>query len=163
VKLIVADTGPILHLKEAGALYLLPLIGSVFVPAIVVSELQLHDSDFADNKLPDWLQRIDLSEAAAQRSVEWQQSGILDRGEAESLSAALDMRPDWFLTDDAAARVMAESLSQETHGSLGVVLWAATTKQISKSEGELLLDGLEKSSLWLSSKVRAEARRLLER
>jgi predicted nucleic acid-binding protein len=49
------------------------------------------------------------------------------------------MRPDWFLTDDAAARLMAESLGLEAHGSLEVELWAASTHLIGKPEAERVL------------------------
>ena len=37
MKRLVADTGPILHLHEAGALHLLPLIGEIFLPPPVWS------------------------------------------------------------------------------------------------------------------------------
>jgi len=68
------------------------------------------------------------------------------------------MKPDWFLTDDAAARLMAESLGMEVHGSIGVVLWAAAHRLIARIEAERPLTGLERSSLWMSPRVRAEAR-----
>ena len=58
---------------------------------------------------------------------------------------------------------MAEQLNVEVHGSLGVVLWATANKLIKKSEAEPLLSGLEKSSLWMSPKVRAEARAALNK
>jgi hypothetical protein len=34
MKRLVADTSPILHLLEAGALHLLPLIGEIFLPPL---------------------------------------------------------------------------------------------------------------------------------
>jgi hypothetical protein len=42
MKRIVADTGPILHWHEAGALHLFPLIGKVFLPPPVAAELCAH-------------------------------------------------------------------------------------------------------------------------
>jgi len=77
------------------------------------------------------------------------------------MALASAVRPDWFLTDDAAARLMAESLGLEPHGSLGVVLYAATQRRIGKSEATAYLTGLERSSLWLSPRVRAAARQAL--
>ena len=82
-------------------------------------------------------------------------------GEAEALALAIELKADWFLTDDAAARLLAESLRFEVHGSLGVVLWAAATRQVGKDEAESLLAGLERSSLWMSARVRDEARTAL--
>jgi predicted nucleic acid-binding protein len=99
-----------------------------------------------------------LSSAARQRAFEWQRAGLLHGGEAEALALALEIKTDWLLTDDAAARLMAESLNIEVHGSIGVVLWMAANKRLKKLEAESLLAGLEKSSLWMSPEVRAEAR-----
>jgi predicted nucleic acid-binding protein len=80
-----------------------------------------------------------------------------------ALALALEIKSDWFLTDDAAARLMAESLGIETHGSIGVVLWAAADKLVKKAEAETCWSGLEKSSLWMSPKVRFEAKVALEK
>jgi predicted nucleic acid-binding protein len=88
---------------------------------------------------------------------------LLHGGEAEALALAFDLKPDWFLTDDAAARLMAESLKVETHGSIGVLLWAASQRLIGESEAKLLLANLENSPLWMSAKVRSEARAALEK
>ena len=82
-------------------------------------------------------------------------------GEAEAPALAIELKADWFLTDDAAARLLAESLGLEVRGSLGVVLWAAATRQVGKEEAESLLAGLEWSSVWMSQRVRDEARTAL--
>jgi len=87
----------------------------------------------------------------------------LQGGEAHALALALETRPDWFLTDDAGARLMAESLGIETHGSIGIILWSAATRLIQRPEAETLLAELEKISLWMSPRVRAEARAALTR
>ena len=161
MKQIVADTGPLLHLHEAQALHLLPLIGSVSVPVRVITELRKHAPHAFSATLPAWLNVAPLSPAAQQRATAWQQSALLHSGEAETLALAAESRPDWFLTDDAAARLMAESMSMEAHGSLGVVLWCAAQHLIPKAAAESSLTNLENSSLWLSPRVRAEARMAL--
>ena len=163
MKRLVANTGPILHLHEAGALHLLPLIGNVFLPPPVVAELRAHSPSLWPGSFPEWAKLQTPSSENQQRAVQWQRAGLLHGGEAESLALALEIKPDWFLTDDAAARLMAESLGLEVHGSLGVVLWAAANKLVKKSEAEKHLTGLEQSSLWMSQKVRAQARAALER
>ena len=56
---------------------------------------------------------------------------------------------------------MADSLGIEAHGSLGIVLWVAGQKLIERNAAENHLAGLEKSSLWISPCVRAEARMAL--
>ena len=159
MKRLVADTGPVLHLHEAGALHLLPLIGEIFLPPLVVAELRSRIPALP----PKWAKVQTLSLPAQQRALEWRRAGLLHGGEAEALALVGEIKPDWFLTDDAAARLMAESLNIEVHGSIGVVLWAAACKLFKKSEAESFLTGLEKSSLWMSLKVRVEARAALEK
>lgn len=98
-----------------------------------------------------------LSPTLQQRAEAWQQAGLLHGGEAEALALATEHRPDWFLTDDAAARLVAESLGLAARGSLSVVLWAAASQLTTRAEAEAHQAGLERSSLWLSPRVRTEA------
>lgn len=158
---LLADTGPLLHLHEAGAIHLLPLVGTVILPALVLAELRAHTPTLWPALLPDWVTVGPLTLSAHQRAVAWQQAGLLHAGEAEALALAPELKPDWFLTDDAAARLMAESLGVEAHGSLGVVLWAAAHRLVGKAEAEANLAALEDSSLWMSSRVRTQARAAL--
>ncbi|HZF01689.1 MAG TPA: hypothetical protein VE344_07320 [Methylomirabilota bacterium] len=159
MKQLVADTGPILHLHEAGALHLLPLIGEIFLPPMVAAELRSLNPALPSK----FVKPQTLSSTAQRRALEWQRAGFLHGGESEALALALEIKPDWFLTDDAAARLMAESLKIEAHGSIGVLLWAAANKLVKMPEAKLLWFGLEKSSLWMSPKVRLEARAALEK
>lgn len=161
MKRVVADTGPIFHLHQAGALHLLPLIGEISLTPTVLAEVQRHAPELFRAPLPAWARLVSLSSSATRRAAEWQQAGLLHSGEAEALALAFDTRPDWFITDDAAARLMAELLGLEAHGSLGIVLWAAGQRMIPKTEAETLLNGLEASSLWLSPAVKAQARAAL--
>ena len=161
MKRIVADTGPLLHLHEASALHLFPLLGSVTVSARVLAEVRQHAPAIWPSALPDWLILAPLSSFAQQRATAWQQSGLLHGGEAEALALAGESKPDWFATDDAAARLLADSLKIEVHGSLGIVLGCAAMQLIGKNEAESCLSRLEQSSLWLSPRVRSEARLML--
>jgi hypothetical protein len=162
MKRLVADAGPILHLREAAGLHLLPLIGEVAVSPVVLAEIRVHAPELWTGAMPPWVKTAALSVAANQRAQAWQQARLLHGGEASALAFAAEVRPDWFLTDDAAARLMAESLGIEAHGSLGIVLWAAARCLIGKAEAQTLLTNLESSSLWLSPLVRARARAALE-
>ena len=78
---------------------------------------------------------------------EWQTSGLVEAGEAEAIALARQLSAAWFLTDDAAARVFATALGLEVHGSLGIVLWAAARKYLSREEAGAALDRLAHSSL----------------
>ena len=153
---VVCDTGPILHLSEANALHLLEPAGRIVVPPAVHEELAGWMPSWPERK-PDWLRLHDLNPQAATESRGLWEAGILDRGEADALALARQLHADWFLTDDAAARLLAEQLGLEAHGSLGVVLWAAATGRLDRHQADQSLKALFGSSLWVSSRVKQEA------
>lgn len=157
---VVSDTGPILHLQEAGALELLHLAGRVHIPPAVEAEVVRGDPSW---KPPEWLVVDTLAETAMSDAIAWQQAGFLDVGEAEALALARQLEADWLLTDDAAARLLAQALGVEVHGSLGVVLWAAAVGHLNPSGAKEVLERLARSSLWISQRVLAEAMDALDR
>ena len=113
MKLVIADTGPLIHLHQAQALDLLPMLGDVVVTPQVVQEWSKQSENLRPQTFPTWLQVVAPSSAAATRCESWVQSGLLHAGEAESLAVALEIQPDWFLTDDTAAREFAITLNVE--------------------------------------------------
>ena len=155
---IVCDTGPLLHLREAGCLELLQAAGRVVIPLAVESELV---DSFWHKDRPAWLEIETLEPSAAEQAARWFQAGLLDPGEAAALALTMQLRAGWFLTDDAAARLIAKELGVEVHGSLGVVLWAAASGKIQQSEAESAVEALSRSSLWVSSQILLEARAAL--
>lgn len=150
MSIVVSDTGPILHLIEADALRLLEFDAIVHVPKAVVSELAFLQTDL---QLPDWIEVTSLDLPFSARAVAWQQAGLLDPGEAEAIALTQQLSADWLLTDGAAARVLAESLGLEVHGSLGIVLWAAAEGHINQSQANNALSRLANSSLWISQRI----------
>ena len=92
----------------------------------------------------------------------WQAAGDLHAGEAEALVLARRKNADWFLTDDATTRLFVSLLGMEVHGSLGIILWNAAKGYLNWEETESALKRLEATSLWLSERVRREARQALE-
>ena len=158
MRLVVCDTGPLLHLSEVGRLDLLSAAGEVVIPAAVADELTRRLPEWGLRK-PDCIRIDALDPVHADQAVAWEASGMLHAGEAESLALALQLNCDWYLTDDTAARVFASSLGIEVHGTIGVVLWAASNGATSRSETESLLDRLaNESSLWISPRVITEAK-----
>ena len=71
-------------------------------------------------------------------------------------------KADWFLTDDSTTRLFVALLGMEVHGSLGVILWNAAHRYLSRAETEQALNDLESSSLWLSARIYQEARQSLD-
>lgn len=157
---VVSNTGPLLHLQEASVLELLALAGEVHIPQSVMREASYL---LPRQHIPPWVQVDTLSASYAEEALAWQQAGLLDAGEAEAIALARQLRANWLLTDDAAARLVAQSLGIEVHGSLGIVLWAAATGHLDRARAEAALKGLARSSLWVSARVLREARSALDR
>jgi len=150
-RIVVCDTGPLLHLSEAGAVHLLAEMGEVYVPPLVAEEFEANSQGW---NLPQWVKEVRLEKSIRQKAESWIQANQIDGGEAEAIGLALQVHADWLLTDDAAARQFAEALGLEVHGSVGVLLWGAATGQIGdKQIAHRLLDNLAKSTLWISERV----------
>jgi len=159
-RVIVCDTGPRLHLNEANALHLLKPAGKILIPPSVVLELKHNAPHW---KLPNWMNVKRLNPGANRQAINWVHSGTIDSGEAKSIGLALQMKSDWFLTDDTEARQFAETLGMEVHGSVGVLLSAVSVGYVeNRRMANKLLDGLANSSLWISERVIQEAAKAID-
>ncbi len=157
---VVSNTGPVLHLIEAATLHLLALTGEVSIPPAVDTELALHVTGWSSAR-PSWLAARPLAPAAEAQALSWEQAGLLDAGEAEAVALARQVSSDWLLTDDAAARLFAQTLGLEVHGSIGIVLWAAGQGHLTRPAAGAALEALAQSSLWVSPVVLAQAKAAL--
>jgi len=153
MKRIVCDTGPLLHLGEAGVRDVLLLAGDVHIPIAVDLEIRSYEADWHVRR-PAWLHVTQLDSGPALEARSWQQACLLP--------GARQLRADWLLTDDAAARLLAQSWGLEVHGSLGLLLWAAAMCHLSRPEAETALDRLARSSLWVSPSVLLAAKAALK-
>ena len=160
MRVIVCDAGPIIHLHEARCMSLLRHTGNLFLPHRVYLEVQTAVQK--DTQWPDWLQVVKLSSNEQNEAGVWQAAGGIHAGEAEALVLARQKGADLFLTDDAATRLFVSLLGVEVHGSLGVVLWCAAHRHITRKQTEAALKRLEQSSLWLSAKTYQEAQQALD-
>jgi len=150
-RLIVCDTGPLLHLSEAGAIHLLPLAGEIVVPPVEAWEFEQNAQRW---KPPQWVRVRELDEISNRKSARWVRAKHLDPGESAAVALTLQLRADWLLTDDAKARQFAESMDLEVHGSIGLLLWSVAEGQVNDPANAVaLLDALANSSLWISKRV----------
>lgn len=157
-RIVVCDTGPLLHLGEANAIHLLRLAGEIIVPLVVAREFELNAPD---RDLPDWVQVKTLDDMYSQKALEWARH--VDAGESAAIALALQTQADWLLSDDAGARQFAQALGLEVHGSIGLLLWGAASGRLAGREEALsLLDALAGSSLWVSERVLQQAREAVE-
>lgn len=159
-RIVVCDTGPLLHLSEAGAVHLLAKMGDVYVPPLVAAEFEANSQGWS---LPQWAKEVELEKSVRQKAENWVQTNQIDGGEAEAIGLAFQVHADWLLTDDAAARQFAESLGLEVHGSVGALLWSAAMGYIEDRQvAHRLLDNLAKSTLWVSERVLSAAREAID-
>ena len=150
-RVVVGDTGPLIHLSEANAIHLLKLAGGILIPPAVAIEFKRN---LPNQKLPDWIQIYELTPRSSSRVTRWVENDDVDHGEAAAIALALQQHSDWLLTDDAQARQFAESLGLEVHGSIGLLLWAVASGLVeNREEAHRLLSGLKRSSLWISERV----------
>lgn len=158
-RVVVCDTGPLLHLSEAGAVHLLSLAGDILISPLVASEFESNSQGW---KPPQWVKVLELGTTARKQALGWIQSKQIDAGEAEAIGLALQVKADWVLTDDARARQLAESEGLEVHGSIGLLLWGVASGHVSDQTQALkLLNDLANSSLWISERVLQDARKAI--
>lgn len=162
IRRVASNTGPIVHLSEARTLDLLGAMGEVHIPNAVDAEVAQWDALW-ETQRPEWIHVEALIPPQDARAAAWWQAGLLGAGEAEAIALAQQMQANWLLTDDAAARLFAQSLGIEAHGSLGVVLWAAASAHIDRAGARSAIHRLAHSSLWVSARVLAEAKAAVER
>ena len=159
-RVVVRDTGPLIHLSEADALHLLKLSGGILIPPAVATEFKGNLSKW---KLPDWMQLHQLNTQSNEQAIAWTQHDFIDLGEAEAIALALQKQSDWLLTDDAEARQFAENLGLEVHGSIGLLLWAIALGHVeSGAQAHQILHDLKRSSLWISERVLIEAAKAID-
>jgi len=117
IRIVVCDTGPLLHLSEAGAIHLLQNVGRILIPGSVTQEF---DQNAQGWNPPQWIEVYELDKTAQKRSTKFIESNTIDLGETDAMALAIQVEADWFVTDDAKARQLAESMGLESHGSIGI-------------------------------------------
>jgi predicted nucleic acid-binding protein len=106
---------------------------------------------------PKWLRVQDIPSSRQREASMLCRTGDLQQGESQAIILSRITNADWLLTDDLAARVFAKSLGIQVHGSLGVVLWNTAHELISGKQAVKAVHALTKTSMWLSSRIIAEA------
>jgi len=138
---VVCDAGPLIHLDELACLDLLSDFQTILVPEQVWQEVEHHCPDALEH--PDVVMQrvsVELSEYPAFQTLV--RVLALDLGEQAALSLMELFPKAILLTDDAAARLAAESLGYKVHGSVGILLRAIRRQQRTRREVLLVLQNL---------------------
>lgn len=154
---VVCDAGPIIHLDELDCLHLMEDFERVFVPDIIRKEV------LAYRRVPFEDSNVKWTGVTHQFPVEATLQTMyrifsLDAGEVAAL-AIMSKEPGlMFLTDDAAARLVAAKLGYNVHGTIGVLIRAIRRDLMKPQEVIDVLDQLPlKSSLYIKATLLEEA------
>ena len=146
---VVCDAGPLIHLDELGCLWLLADFARVLVPATVADELVQHRPDLLTRTDLPWQDSV-ASSIRDPRLAALCRIFSLHAGEQDALAQLEVFTQHIFLTDDSAARQVAERMGFEVHGSIGVITRAIRRKQMTPSEVIQILSQIPaRSSLYI--------------
>lgn len=140
----VTDTGPLIHLSEAGALELLSLPDRLYVPQTVIEELEAGG---VPEELDDMGFSVVTADFDSLSDIE------LDPGETAALAIAQE-RDCVLLTDDFDARKQATERGVEVHGSIGVVALGNARGDLDRDEAATVMRTLQReTSLFVTDAV----------
>lgn len=119
--IIISDTSVISGLLQAKHLYLLrKLYGSIIIPKCVFNELQNLGSSFHRELAVDWIDVKDVTNSSLLHEL----TEVLDRGEAEAVVLAIELRADFLLIDEKMGRAVASRMGLKITGILGTLIEA---------------------------------------
>src|SRR5262245_1759854 len=143
--LVICDAGPLIHLDELGCLDLLSGFREILVPDAVWQEVARHRPS-ALRRRSVQMQRVAVSGSPTTDLRKLADSFALAAGEIQSLILMADHSDAVLLTDDAAARLVADKLGYEVHGTVGIIVGAIAQNQRTKRQVLNLLRAIPRRS-----------------
>jgi len=123
--IVVSDTSPITNLIQIGQLDLLrQLYQEIIISPAVYAELVFLENQKALLEKEDWIRPQALTDSSMLLDLLQR----VDKGEAEAIALALELKADFLLIDEQIGRNVAEEYGLKITGILGVLVKA-------KSEG----------------------------
>lgn len=146
---VICDAGPLIHLDELGCLDLLADFDTVIVPEAVWQEVTQHRPEALTRETIQ-LARVSVMLSKQTGFITLLRSFSLDTGEQEALALMRQQPGAMFLTDDAAARLVAEQIGMPVHSTVGVLLRAIRRDLRTPEQVLSLLSSLpQKSTLYI--------------
>lgn len=159
--LAVSNTSPLLNLAIIGHLSLLrEQFSGVWIPLAVLEELRVKEDLPGSQAIREAIEAgwLRVEEAKDRPFVQVLQRD-LDKGEAEAIVLAIQVKPEWLLMDEREGRRIAKSLGLKVTGVLGILLRAYREgKLLSMQEAMEALQ--EKAGFHIGAELRAEVRNL---
>lgn len=152
--IVVANATPLIGLAKAGRFYLLKeIFGKIYIPEGVYEEVVVEGRGRAGASEVNeaaWVETVEVKDKLA---VELLQDE-LDKGESESIVLAKELKADWVLMDERAARRKLEALGIDKIGTLGILLKAKETGLLESVKPEM--DKLRSKGFRISKRVYEE-------
>lgn len=160
----IGDTGPLLHLHEAGFLRALGIFTRLCIPPLVAEELASYQFDLS--LLPQAGIALRVEAVAEDSWREAMQEPALPPIQPTDAQVFALARQNEFrhpvLTDDLALRRRLEAAGADVVGSVGLLVAAYKSGRLARSELDEAVDALfTHSTLHLSRAFRAYVHRLL--
>ena len=130
---VMSNTSPVLNLAIIGQLSLLrEQFGEIWIPAAVWEELRVEENLPGSQAVREalaagWLRVEEVKNQALAQVLQRD----LDRGEAEAIALAVQVKADWALLDEREGRRVAKSLGLKVGGVLGILLRARREGKLS--------------------------------
>lgn len=144
LKAIIADTSCFIVLQNIGEL---DLLRRVYGEVVTTEEVA---AEFGED-LPGWIKIQSPQDKIRQTLLELQ----LDKGESSAIALALETPNSLIILDDQKARKVAERLSIEVTGTLGVIIKAKNNNLISSIKP--ILQRLKATNFRITSLIENEA------
>jgi len=120
--IVVSDASPLISLGAVGRIELIrQLFGEISIPVAVLHEITvagLERPGAVDVQAADWIVSRTVENDFLPRALE----GELDRGEAEVIALAVELRADLVLMDERRGRRVASRFELKILGVLGILV-----------------------------------------
>ncbi|MBA7550535.1 hypothetical protein ES705_43052 [subsurface metagenome] len=145
---VVSNSSPLIHLAKIGQLNLLKyFFNEIIVPEAVRKECVIEGMGREDAKKiekVDWIKVAKIGDENLKKALMM----VLDEGEAEAITLALEESADLILLDESEAREVARNYGLNITGVIGVLIRAKDEGKIA-SLGETL-EKLKETGFWIT-------------
>ena len=157
-KVVVSNSSPLIHLSQIGRLYLLrEFFKEILIPQAVYHEVVVEGEERPGSrevKESPWIRVMEIRDKRLKNILEL----VLDRGEAEAITLALEVDADLVLLDDREARLQAKRLGLRVTGTIGILLRAKRLGLIESLKDEL--DKLKETGFRVSKSLEEKILRM---
>jgi predicted nucleic acid-binding protein len=144
-RIVVADTGPLIHLDELSALDVIS-DWEIWIPNAVWQELEHHRPDALHHPAISYTRKCPKTPTSSVNTLK--NLYTLHHGECEALALCQEYSIFTLLTDDTAARLAAKSLGINAYGTIGLLIRSVRRNFRTKNEVVQLLESIpQRSSL----------------